>query len=151
MQSKKLIHPVSSLVCLTLVASLMGGCASNEKSMGIGALLGTGAGAALGGIAAPGKNGKYRTRNVIIGAAAGGIAGTVAGAALFENTERQKELAYLKGRESKDTPAKGNVPELQEPKVEAQWVETKVQGNKWIEGHYEYVIKEPVRWEVGHR
>ncbi len=138
----------STLMVMGLAATLMGGCASQEKSMGFGGLFGAGAGAALGGIADPGKNGKYRTRNVIIGAAAGGIAGTVAGAALHDNTEREKELAFLKGRESKRETRAPEVPALQDPKVEAEWVDTKVQGNRWIEGHYEYVIKEPVRWEM---
>lgn len=124
------------------------GCATQGKSVGLGGVIGAGTGAMLGGIVDPGKNGKYRTRNVIIGAAAGGIAGSVAGATIHENTEREKEIAYLKGRESQRAESRPQAaPTLQEPKVEAVWVESKVLGNRFVEGHFEYIITEPTRWE----
>ena len=119
------------------------------KSVGFGTAVGAGTGAALGGIVDPGKNGQYRTRNVIIGAGVGALAGGLTGAAIHENGERDKELAYLKGKEaqrktSKDQPT----PSLQQPKVKSIWVESKVVGNRYIEGHFEYIITEPTRWEA---
>lgn len=133
---------------LIILQALSTGCASQSKSIGFGGLLGAGAGAALGGIVNPGKNGEYRTRNVIIGAAAGGLAGSLTAAAIHENTEKEKEIAYLKGRESKRSDGKApSIPTLEDPKVEAEWVESKVSGNKYIDGHFEYIIKEPIRWE----
>lgn len=128
---------------------LQTGCSSLGKSMGLGATIGAGTGAALGGIVDPGKNGQYRTRNVIIGAGVGALAGGLTGAAIHENNERDKELAYLKGKEAERKSSKaGSPPSLQQPKVEAVWVESKVVGNRYIEGHFEYIITEPTRWEA---
>lgn len=137
------------IVALSLAALLLQtGCSTLGKSMGIGGAIGAGTGAALGGIVDPGKNGQYRTRNVIIGAGVGAIAGTLAGASMHENNERDKELAYMKGQEAQRKLSKGqSVPALQQPKVEAIWVESKVVGNRYIEGHFEYIITEPTRWE----
>ncbi len=125
------------------------GCTTLGKSVGLGSAIGAGTGAALGGIVDPGKNGQYRTRNVIIGAGVGAIAGGLTGAAIHENSERDKELAYLKGKEAQRNSSKaGSPPSLQQPKVEAVWVESKVAGNRYIEGHFEYIITEPTRWEA---
>ena len=138
---------VSISILIILLAQT--GCTSMGKSAGLGAAIGAGTGAALGGIIDPGKNGQYRTRNVIIGAGLGAMAGGFTGAAIHESTDRDKELAYLKGREAERKSAKGkSVPALQEPKVEAVWVESKIAGNRYIEGHFEYVITEPTRWEA---
>lgn len=131
------------MIFLTLIFS--SGCATQNKSVALGGLLGVGTGAAVGGIIDPGKNGKYRTRNVVIGAAVGGITGSMIGSELHENNERDKQLSYMKGRESNK---RTSVPALQNPKVEAIWVDSKVSGNRYIEGHYEYIITEPTRWEA---
>lgn len=137
-----LIATVSALLIQT-------GCSTMGKSAGLGAAIGAGTGAALGGIIDSGKNGQYRTRNVIIGAGIGAMAGGFTGAAIHESSERDKELAYLKGKEAERKSGKAkSAPSLQEPKVEAVWVESKIAGNRYIEGHFEYVITEPTRWET---
>jgi hypothetical protein len=143
---KCLPHKFALLLCLMTVSAFMGGCASQGKSIGLGGVIGAGTGAALGGIMDPGKEGQYRTRNVIIGSVVGGVAGSFAGASFHESKENEKELAYLKGRDTKSHTRNPTPPELQEPRVEAQWVESKISGNKWVEGHFEYVITEPSRW-----
>lgn len=133
------------LTAIVMTAVLMSACATKEKSIGLGSSLGAGMGAALGGIMNPGKNGQYRTRNVIVGATVGAIAGGFTGSSLHDQKEQEKEIALLKSQ-SKSASRSPAVPELQQPKVEAYWVESKAVGNKWIEGHYEYVISEPTRW-----
>lgn len=148
MEIKKKIYHTTVFLGLVLLIAFTSGCATQGKSIGLGGAIGAGTGAILGGIVDPGKNGQYRTRNVIIGAGVGAIAGSIAGATLHENNERDKELAYLKGRESKNSSAAQATPSLQQPKVEAQWVESKVIGNRYIEGHFEYIITEPTRWEA---
>lgn len=126
---------------------LQTGCSSMGKSVGLGSAIGAGTGAALGGIMS--QDGKYRTRNVIIGAGVGAVAGGFAGSAIYGSNERDKELAFLKGKEAERKSSKAQAtPALQEPKVEAVWVESKVVGNRYIEGHFEYVITEPTRWEA---
>lgn len=136
------------ILILSVTALLLQtGCSSMGKSVGLGSAIGAGTGAAIGGIM--GQDGNYRTRNVVIGAGVGALAGGVTGAVLHENNEKDKELSYLRGKEAERKAAKSNpsTPALQQPKVEAVWVESKVVGNRYIEGHFEYVITEPTRWE----
>ena len=117
------------------------------KSVSLGSAIGAGTGAAIGGVLS--QDGKYRTRNVIIGAGVGAIAGGFAGSAVYGSNERDKEMAFLKGKEAERKSSKaGSPPNLQQPKIEAVWVESKVVGNRYIEGHFEYIITEPTRWEV---
>lgn len=141
-QTKLNLKQACSLILMTF---LMGGCASRGKSIGLGTSLGAGMGAALGGIVDPGKKGQYRTRNVIVGATVGAIAGGFTGNTLYDQKEQEKEISLLKNRD-KDEGNSPKPPALTEPKVEAHWVESKAVGNRWVEGHYEYVITEPTRW-----
>lgn len=148
METKKLKHYLVTVIALSALL-IQTGCSTMGKSVGLGTAIGAGTGAALGGIVDPGSNGQYRTRNVIIGAGVGAIAGGLVGNSIHVNNERDKELAYLKGKEAQRKSGDGkSVPNLQKPKVEAQWVESKVQGNRYIEGHFEYIITEPTRWEA---
>ncbi len=39
-----------------------------------------------------------------------------------------------------------NVPSLTSPEVRRMWVPEKIEGNKFIEGHYMYVIDRPSVW-----
>lgn len=143
----KLKTKFTPIILLTALV-LQTGCSSMGKSVGLGSAIGAGTGAALGGILS--QDGKYRTRNVIIGAGVGAVAGGFAGSAVYGSNERDKELAFLKGKEAERKTSKGGqaTPALQEPKVEAIWVESKVVGNRYIEGHFEYIITEPTRWEA---
>ena len=80
-----------------------------------------------------------------MGATVGAIAGGFTGNTLYDQKEQEKEISLLKNRDK----GEGNSPKppaLSEPKVEAHWVESKAVGNRWVEGHYEYVITEPTRW-----
>lgn len=148
MGSHKLKNKLALIITLTALI-FQTGCSTMGKSVGLSTAIGAGTGAALGGIVDPGKKGQYRTRNVIIGAGIGAIAGGFTGAAIHVNNERDKELAYFKGKEAERKSARGKaVPALQEPKVEAIWVDSKITGNRYVEGHFEYVITEPTRWEA---
>lgn len=145
----KLRKSQNKLVLILILTTLFTqtGCSSMGKSVSLGSAIGAGTGAALGGII--GKDGKHRTRNVIIGAGVGAVAGGFAGSAIHENHKRDKQLSYLQGKEAERKSLKGKAtPSLQEPRVEAIWVENKIIGNRYIEGHYEYIITEPTRWET---
>ena len=100
----------------------------------------------MGGIVDPGKNGEYRTRNVIVGGAVGGMAGLIAGSVIHDEMDSQKKDAYLKGRASAPQAPAGAMPSLKNAKVESKWIEGRVVGNRYIEGHFEYIIVEPTRW-----
>ncbi|MGE4130522.1 MAG: hypothetical protein AB7F86_02745 [Bdellovibrionales bacterium] len=135
----------SRLYLVLLMMSVVG-CATQNKSAGLGGLIGATGGAAIGGIADPGKNGEYRTRNVVIGAALGGMAGLIAGSALHDEMKTRESAAYSKGQA--DTPkATGSMPSLKNATVESRWVEGHASGNRYIDGHFEYIISEPARWD----
>ena len=137
------------LIALIYLGALLlaSGCATQGKSAGLGAAIGGGTGALIGHIADPGKNGEYRTRNVILGTAVGAMAGSIAGDLSYKELESQKRDAFLKGKASAPQARDGAMPTLKNPKVESRWVEGRISGNKYIEGHYEYIISEPARWE----
>ena len=138
---------IQFIIMTSFIAS---GCATQTKSTALSGVIGAGTGAALGGIVDPGKNGEYRTRNVIIGSAVGGIAGAFAGSAIFENGEKKKKEAYENGQKNAkaELSKQGHMPDLKNPKVEARWIEGKVAGNRYIDGHFEYIIVEPAHWDV---
>jgi hypothetical protein len=49
--------------------------------------------------------------------------------------------------DTKNTASKdANVPSLTSPEVRRIWVPEKIEGNKFIEGHYMYVIDKPSVW-----
>ena len=126
---------------------LIGGCATGNRSIGLGGGIGAGAGAIAGGLADPGKDGEYRTRNVIVGAALGVMAGMITGSVIHSEMEDQKKDAYMKGRASAPSPKAGAMPALKTAKVESRWIEGHSTGNRYIEGHFEYIITEPARWD----
>ena len=146
MKNLILIFTLTSLGGLTLT-----GCATTGKSIAAGGAIGAGTGAFVGAIADPGSHGQYRTRNVFIGAALGGMAGMATGALIGDGIEEKKKDAYEDGRKSAEKanasqrPA-SSPPELKTAKVEARWIEGKVAGNRYVEGHWEYLITEPARW-----
>lgn len=132
----------ASILILSLI---LNGCATESKSIGLGGAIGAGSGALIGGIA---DGGHFRTRNVIIGAALGGMAGMVTGALVHEHTEDEKKDAFLKGRASAPAPQPGVMPNVKPAKVETQWIEGhRVGNNRWVDGHFEYVISEPAQFE----
>ena len=137
-----------ALFILTLFI-LISGCTTQNKSVGLGGLIGAGAGTALGSIADPGKNGENRTRNVIVGGAVGGIAGMVTGSLIHQKTEKEKQKSFLQGHNAGSKRYQEKSPNLSTPKVESRWIEGKAVGNRYIDGHWEYIITEPVRWEEG--
>lgn len=139
---------LSGIICLVFTFSIFSGCATKNKSVGLGMGLGALGGSAIGGIVDAGNNGENRTRNVVIGAALGGMAGMVAGSYTFSSLERQRGEAFKKGQSSAPHNVSGAMPDLKDPQVESRWVEGRTIGNRYIEGHYEYIITEPARWDI---
>lgn len=130
-----------------LLTMNLSGCASTNKSAGLGGVIGAGTGAIAGGLADPGKDGEYRTRNVVVGTAIGGMTGIIGGAMIHNEVEAQKREAFQKGRASAPASKSGAMPALKGPQVESRWVEAHVVGNKYIEGHFEYIITTPAKWD----
>jgi hypothetical protein len=149
---KIIISDVHYLCAVWLAALAMQGCATSGKSLALGGGIGAGTGALVGAIADPGKNGEFRTRNVLIGTALGGMAGMVTGALLYDNTEDKEKEAYTKGQTSvPNKPAPPFGPGVTPAKIDVQWVDGKVVGNRYIDGHYERIISEPTHWDADSR
>ena len=137
-----------ALMSITFMV-IASGCATESKSVALGGGIGAGTGAAIGGIVDPGNNNQYRTRNIIIGGALGGMAGMMTGALVHEHNESEKQDAFQKGKLAGQAyaPTPGTPPNITNPKVESRWIEGKATGNRYIEGHWEYIISEPAKWE----
>jgi hypothetical protein len=41
---------------------------------------------------------------------------------------------------------KGKVPSLTAPEVRRIWIDDKIEGSRYIEGHYEYILDKPSVW-----
>ena len=136
----KQIKVKSVVVMLALIANA---CASKNKSVGAGGLLGAGVGGGIGALI-PEKSSNERVRNVVIGSAIGGIAGVIMGSAAYKNESRQNALLKTSATFPFDEPIP---PSLKKAKVESRWIEAKIVGNRYIEGHREFVIIEPAAWE----
>jgi hypothetical protein len=137
-----------ALICAVTAIGATG-CATQGRTVALGGGIGVGAGAIAGGLADPGKDGQYRTRNVLIGSAIGGAAGALSGALIHDAVEERKREAHKEGEVTgkAQAPEPGTPPSLKDPQVEAHWIEPRVAGNRYIDGHFEYVIVNPARWE----
>ncbi len=127
---------------------LTNACATQGKSAGLGAAIGAGTGMSIGAIADPNASGEARTRNVIVGGAVGGFLGMAAGLAVHKGMEISRAEGKKEGAAAA-SPVPGSPPQLSQAKVETIWVEPKIVGNRYVEGHFEYVIAEPARWQEG--
>jgi hypothetical protein len=144
-------NQIFSLIFLMFIF-LVTSCATQSRSIGLGGAIGAAGGALLGGIASPGKNGEMRTRNIIVGSAVGGMAGMVTASVLHESSESKAKESYQQGKKdaSKNSTSQvsAGTPNLLNPSVETRWVEGRAIGNRYIEGHYEYIITSPTRWDT---
>lgn len=137
----------AAAVCGLLCGLILNGCATAEKSVGLGAGIGAGAGMAIGAIADPGQNGQYRTRNVVIGGTLGAMSGMVTGSLLHSAGEKSKNDAFKAGQASALPIDPNEQPKLVAAQWRAELIEAKRIGNRFIPRHVEYVITDPARWE----
>jgi hypothetical protein len=137
-----------TLLALTL---FLEGCASPGKATLLGAGIGATAGAGVGLLASPGRNGQNRARNVIVGGALGGLLGAGTGYVANELSDKSNKEAYDKGKQDAQkgtgnyAPASGK-PVLIPPRVESRFIDDQVRGNTFVPAHVEYQIVEPARW-----
>lgn len=120
---------------VVLVLSLiLSGCATAPKSVLLGAAIGGASGAAIG------QNQSHDSQGTMTGLAIGAGIGGIIG-----------YLAHI----GKKTPAKTdsttsndeyNFPDLTKPKLRSVWVPDKIEGNKYIKGHWIYVIEDAGSW-----
>ena len=130
-----------NIILLLTFLSLTSGCASIRDSM----ITGTTIGAAAGGLIGNAKGtGSERNRNTNKGFLIGAALGAGISYLAHKTNEKKKML------ESQNLPSgeKNEVPLLTRPKIKRVWVEDKIQGKRFIRGHWEYVIEEQSEWST---
>ena len=127
-------------IVFILSASLLGGCSTLKEStwlgVGIGSVVGAGVGAAAG--SPRGNENRGAMTGAAVGAALGGLMG------FLDHKERAKKEALKIG--SGHGTSNSEAPFLTKPKVQRVWVPEKVEGDKYISGHWMYVIERPSLW-----
>jgi len=79
--------------------------------------------------------------SALIGLGVGVVTGSVLGYAAHKDP-KPGEMATMAVAKDFD----GKVPSLSSPEVRRIWVPEKIEGNKYIEGHYLYLIDRPAFW-----
>lgn len=107
------------------------------KSIGLGAAVGGTVGGLIGNAAG---NGSHRDKSTLQGAAIGAALGSLIGYAGYAGKEKKQETKIENvGLEPK-------APSLTAPKVRRVWVPARIEGDKYIDGHYMYVIEKTSTW-----
>jgi hypothetical protein len=149
---------LSTLVIMSLgTLGMLFGCATTGQSVAAGGAGGAVLGAGVGALADPGEGGAHRIRNVLIGTGVGAVLGAGAGLLIHAGNESSKAEGLEKGKqqgqkeiEARANSPDGNPPRLIPPRTEARWIPDVVRGNTFVPGHFEYVILEGARWDLGH-
>lgn len=122
---------------LLMTSLLFTSCATTTQSALLGAAVGGGIGAGVGQLES--KNFRGTATGLLIGAGVGGLVG------LLSHKDQEKrpadELPAAK-------PDEAEFPPLTKPKLRSMWVPDKIEGNKYIKGHFIYVIEDPGNWSI---
>ena len=122
---------------LLLLLPMLSGCASIERSTLLGAVtagaLGTGIGLAA----------EKSVGSALIGLGIGAIFGGAMGYAAHKEQEA-KRGEFITPLISKDF--KEQVPPISTPEVRRVWMAPKIESNRYIDGHFIYVIDRPAVW-----
>ncbi|MBK9294890.1 MAG: glycine zipper 2TM domain-containing protein [Oligoflexia bacterium] len=119
---------------LLLMPILLNSCATATQSTLLGAAVGGTAGGLLG------QAQTANSEGTLVGAAIGvGLGGLIG---LLSHKEKKAEQNKIEST-SKDL---DEFPALTRPKLRSIWVPDAIEGNKYIKGHYIYVIENPGTW-----
>jgi hypothetical protein len=132
------MNMIKYMVCI-LSAAMLYGCSTLKDStllgIGVGSVVGAGVGAAAG---SPNGNEK---RGAMTGAAVGAALGGLMGFLDFKERSKKEALKIGTGVD-----AGKEAPYLTKPKVQRVWVPEKIDGDKYISGHWIYVIERQSVW-----
>lgn len=121
------------ITSLFISAIVFTGCASAKKSALLGGAIGGLAGAAIG------QANSQNTEGAAVGAIAGAAIGGLIGYSSFKEKPNIKNDQETKVDEE-------TFPSITKPKLRAVWVSDKIEGNKYIKGHWIYVIEDAGSW-----
>jgi uncharacterized membrane protein YebE (DUF533 family) len=119
-----------------IIASLflfLNACATATQSTLLGAAVGGTVGATLG--QAQSQNSQGTITGAAIGVGVGGLLG------FLSHKDKKKDETKVESKGSED-----EFPALTKPKLRSMWVPDKVEGNKYIKGHWIYIIEDPGSW-----
>lgn len=128
---------MNQLIPIVLTASLLGGCATVERSTlfgaGMGGALGLGIGTAV----------EKSAGSALIGLGVGAVIGAGIGFLAHRNDDKSAILAKMasaKGASEKE-------PSIADPEVRKIWIPEKLEGgSRYESGHWLWVIEKPSRW-----
>jgi uncharacterized membrane protein YeaQ/YmgE (transglycosylase-associated protein family) len=127
---------MKNIIILLTIAISLSSCATLERSIlfssAVGAASGTGAGLIA----------EKSAGSALIGAGIGGIIGAAVGYLLHGRISKKEEFIKPLESSKKDDSA----PSLTSPEINRIWVPEKIEGNKYIEGHYIYLIDKQSVW-----
>lgn len=121
---------------ILILTLLLSGCATMKDSILLGAgtmgAIGTGVGAAAG----------NNVGSALLGLGIGAVFGGTMGFMAFQDKEDKAKQVKSGKKQNEDS----KVPSLTSPEVRRVWVPERVDGQKFIEGHYMYVIERNSVW-----
>lgn len=129
-------------VLITGMAMVVEGCASVERSVALGAGIG-GATGGLVGLAA--RDRPDDATSIVIGTLVGAATGGLFGYLGFQENEKKARIASMRNPELEE-----RVPYLKDAKIQRMWVPGKIEGNRFIWGHWVDIIERPASWGVNH-
>ncbi len=126
------------ITILFLLSLVLAGCASLEKSVGLGA--GIGAATGLGAGYAAKFNLKGKVVTTVSGALIGGFIGYLLQGRKFSEEALRSPSA--------GPPSPLDRPSLKDAETDTIWVPHKIEGQKLIEGHRLFIIKSQPTWQL---
>ncbi len=135
----KTLPPTFQPAILLASLSLLSSCATLKSNAFIGGAIGASAGA-IGGtiIGSPYHSGT----GTLIGAASGAAVGALIGLLTEPKSNKSESTSTNTTDKMLDDPS------FTSPEVRRVWVPDKIDGNKYIKGHYMYVLERGVVWRM---
>ena len=126
----------TKLISILAISIAIAGCSTMEQSIGLGVGIGGAVGAGMG--TAAGNNFRSAMLGLGVGALFGGAMG------YLSHRDREERERQLKASFKKEDGSK--TPSLTAPEVRRIWVPDKVEGSKFIDGHFEFFIEKNSVW-----
>lgn len=114
------------------------GCATSPMK---GALIGAGIAGAIGGAIGNAQSIEHRPESTAMGAAIGLAVGGLVAYAIGVDQQKKEPPPAVKLLESQE-----KVPSLTEPRIRRVWVPDKIEGDKFINGHFIFLIEKQSNW-----